>query len=162
VTLSIRLAEPDEYDKIGTLTAEAYLKDGFVPPGSDYEPTLRAAADRAAKAELWVAEGPAGLLGSVTFCPPGSVYREIARDGESEFRMLAVSPAARGLGVGTALTEQCLQRSRALGLDRVVMCSAWNMTTAHRIYQRLGFTRLPDRDWEPVPGVQLLAFTLDL
>ena len=42
------------------------------------------------------------------------------------------------------------------------MCSAWNMTTAHRIYQRIGFTRLPDRDWEPVPGVALLAFTLDL
>ncbi|MDX6237958.1 MAG: hypothetical protein QOG10_2773 [Kribbellaceae bacterium] len=162
MTLNIRLAEPDEYEKIGTLTAEAYLKDGFVPPGSNYEPTLRAAADRAAKAELWVAVGSTGLLGTVTFCPPGSVYREIARDGESEFRMLAVSPAARGLGVGTALTKQCLQRSRALGLDRVVMCSAWNMTTAHRIYQRLGFTRLPDRDWEPVPGVQLLAFTLDL
>jgi ribosomal protein S18 acetylase RimI-like enzyme len=162
VTLTIRLAVPDEYEEIGTLTAEAYLKDGFVPAGSDYEPTLRAAADRAAKAELWVAASPAGLLGSVTFCPPGSAYREIARDGESEFRMLAVSPAARGLGVGTALTEQCLQRSRALDLDRVVMCSAWNMVTAHRIYERLGFTRLPDRDWEPVPGVQLLAFTLDL
>ena len=103
MTLNIRLAAPDEYEEIGTLTAEAYLKDGFVPPGSDYEPTLRAAADRAAKAELWVAAGSAGLLGSVTFCPPGSAYREIARDGESEFRMLAVSPAARGLGVGTAL-----------------------------------------------------------
>ena len=155
MTLNIRLAAPDEYEEIGTLTAEAYLKDGFVPPGSDYEPTLRAAADRAAKAELWVATGPAGMLGSVTFCPPGSAYREIARDGESEFRMLAVSPAARGLGVGTALTEHCLQRSRALGLDRVVMCSASNMTAAHRIYQRLGFTRLPDRDWEPVPVVKL-------
>ena len=42
------------------------------------------------------------------------------------------------------------------------MCSASNMTAAHRIYQRLGFTRLPDRDWEPVPVVKLLAFTLDL
>ena len=162
MTLTIRLAVPDEYEEIGTLTAEAYLEDGFVPPGSDYEPTLRAAADRAAKAELWVAAGHADLLGSVTFCPPGSVYREIARDGEGEFRMLAVSPAARGLGVGTALTQQCLRRSRALSLDRLVMCSAWNMTTAHRIYQRIGFTRLPDRDWEPVPGVALLAFTLDL
>ena len=42
------------------------------------------------------------------------------------------------------------------------MCSASTMETAHRIYRRLGFTRLPERDWEPVPVVRLLAFTLDL
>lgn len=162
MTFGIRRAVPGEYEDIGTLTAEAYLSDGLVPAGSDYEPILRAAADRAAKAELWVASGPAGLLGSVTFCPPGSVYREIARDGEGEFRMLAVSPAARGLGVGTALTEHCLLRCRELGLSRLVMCSASTMATAHRLYRRLGFTRLPDRDWEPVPGVRLLAFTLEL
>jgi len=140
VTTDIRLALPTEYDEVGELTAEAYANDGFIPANSDYGLTLRNAADRAAKAELWVATDATGLLGTVTFCVPGSVYGEIARDGEGEFRMLAVSPTARGLGVGTALAEQCLQRSRAVGLDRVVMCSAWNMTTAHRIYQRLGFT----------------------
>ena len=42
------------------------------------------------------------------------------------------------------------------------MCSAAYMTTAHRIYERLGFTRLPERDWSPRPGVDLYAFSLDL
>jgi hypothetical protein len=36
------------------------------------------------------------------------------------------------------------------------------MTAAHRIYERLGFTRIPERDWSPVPGVDLLAYRLDL
>ncbi|HEY0474069.1 MAG TPA: GNAT family N-acetyltransferase [Kribbella sp.] len=162
VTTDIRLALPDEYDEVGELTADAYASDGFIPVGSDYGQTLRAAADRAAKAELWVAANATELLGTVTFCAPGSVYREIGLDGEGEFRMLGVSPKARGLGVGTTLSQLCIDRSRALGLSRVVLSSATYMTGAHRIYQGLGFTRLPERDWSPVPGVDLIAFSLDL
>jgi ribosomal protein S18 acetylase RimI-like enzyme len=162
VTTDIRLALPPEYDAVGELTTAAYASDGFIPAGSDYALTLAAAADRAAKAELWVAANSTGLLGTVTFCPVGSVYREIGRDDEGEFRMLGVSPEARGLGVGTALSRHCIDRSRELGFNRVVMSSARSMKPAHRIYERLGFTRLPERDWSPRPGVDLYAFTLDL
>jgi ribosomal protein S18 acetylase RimI-like enzyme len=102
------------------------------------------------------------LLGTVTFCVPGSVYGEIGRDGEGEFRMLGVSAKARGRGIGTALSMHCVDRSRSLGYHRVVLSSASYMTTAHRLYERLGFTRLPERDWSPRPGVDLYAFSLDL
>jgi ribosomal protein S18 acetylase RimI-like enzyme len=162
VTTDIRLAQPTEYDEVGELTAEAYAVDGFIPAGSDYGLTLRNAADRAAKAELWVAADGTDLLGTVTFCVPGSVYGEIAQPGEGEFRMLGVSDKARGRGIGTALSMHCVDRSRELGFQRVVLSSARAMTTAHRLYERLGFTRLPDRDWSPRPGVDLYAFSLDL
>ncbi|WP_427891058.1 GNAT family N-acetyltransferase [Kribbella sp. GL6] len=160
MTFEIRPADPAEYDAVGELTVEAYSHDGFVR--GEYAMTLRAAADRAAKAELWVAADSSGLLGTVTYCPVGSVYREIGADDEGEFRMLAVAGRSRGLGVGTALTERCIDRSRELGMRRVVMSSAQYMTTAHRLYERLGFTRLPERDWAPIPGVDLYAFALDL
>ena len=160
MTTDIRLATPAEYDAAGELTVEAYTHDGFVR--GDYAMTLRAAADRAAKAELWVASDSTGLLGTVTYCPPGSVYGEIAVEGEGEFRMLAVAGRARGLGIGTALTVRCIERTRELGLGRLVMSSAIYMVTAHRLYERLGFTRLPSRDWSPIPGVDLWAFALDL
>jgi ribosomal protein S18 acetylase RimI-like enzyme len=160
VTTDLRLALPAEYDAVGELTVDAYSHDGFVRGG--YARTLRAAADRAAKAELWVAADASGLLGTVTYCPPGSVYGEIAVEGEGEFRMLAVAGRARGLGIGTALTERCIERTRELGLRRLVLSSADYMTTAHRLYERLGFTRLPARDWSPIPGVDLFAFSLDL
>jgi len=162
VTLTIRPAAESEYDEVGALTAEAYLADALVPAGSGYDAVLRDAAGRADKAELWVAADESGLLGTVTFCPPGSPYREIGTDREGEFRMLAVSPAARGLGVGETLTRHCVERSRELGLDSVVLSSSSAMAAAHRLYGRLGFVRLPGRDWSPVPGVQLLAFVLDL
>jgi ribosomal protein S18 acetylase RimI-like enzyme len=158
VSLTIRRAVPDEYEYLGELTEHAYSSDGLVPAGSGYGAVLRDAASRAEKAELWVAAGAEGLLGTVTYCPAGSPYREIGLDHEGEFRMLAVSPAARGLGVGTALTQHCLDRSRSLGFTHVVLSSSVAMASAHRLYARLGFSRLPDRDWSPVPGVDLVAF----
>ncbi len=160
MTTEIRQALPEEYDAVGELTVAAYSQDGFVR--GEYAMTLRAAADRAAKAELWVAADESGLLGTVTYCPPGSVYREIGLDHEGEFRMLGVAGRARGLGIGTALTSHCIERTRELGLPRIVLSSAVAMTAAHRIYERLGFTRLPERDWAPIPGLDLYAFSLDL
>ena len=98
----------------------------------------------------------------MTFCPVGSAYREIGRDDEGEFRMLAVNPAARGRGVGRALVEHCLRRSRELGYAGIRMSSMDRMTSAHRVYERLGFVRAPQDDWSPVPGVNLLAYCASL
>ncbi|MFC9691691.1 GNAT family N-acetyltransferase [Kribbella sp. NPDC056951] len=160
MTWEIRQARPDEYDAVGDLTVDAYSHDGFVR--GEYAMTLRAAADRAAKAEVWVAVDASGLLGTVTYCPPGSVYREIGLDHEGEFRMLGVAGRARGLGIGSALTTHCIERTRELGLPRIVLSTAVYMKTAHRLYERLGFQRLPDRDWSPVAGIDLYAYELNL
>ena len=32
------------------------------------------------------------------------------------------------------------------------------MAAAHRLYERLGFGRGPERDWQPLPGVVLITF----
>lgn len=163
MTFEIRLARPDEYDVVGSLTLHAYTADGPSSVETDYAEQLRDATRRAEKAELWVAtDGDDRVLGSVTFSPPGSPYREISHDDEGEFRMLAVDPAAQGLGIGTALVRWCLDRSRSLGQRRMVLCTQDDNTTARQLYERLGFVRLPERDWTPAPGVDLVAFSLDL
>jgi hypothetical protein len=36
------------------------------------------------------------------------------------------------------------------------------MAVAHRLYGRLGFIRLPERDFRPLPGVDLLASAVQL
>jgi ribosomal protein S18 acetylase RimI-like enzyme len=102
-------------------------------------------------------------LGTVTFVSgEGSYSREIAGDGEAEFRMLAVAPEAQGRGVGRALVEECLRRAQALGADRLVLSSGEWMTTAHRLYESCGFRRTPERDWEPAPQVRLITYALEL
>lgn len=156
--------DPAELARIGTLTFDAYATDGFVADHDAYADHLRDAADRAAQAELYVALDEAGstLLGTVTFCPEGSSYRELAAPGEAEFRMLAVDPEARGLGVGEALVRLCIERAEELGYHALVLCSMPGQRRAHRIYERIGFRRTPDLDWAPVPTVQLLGYRLDL
>ncbi|MFC4000563.1 GNAT family N-acetyltransferase [Prauserella oleivorans] len=161
----VRPARPDEFAALGALTLAAYEADGLLlhAAGESYAAELRDAAQRAEQAELLAAVDASGtLLGTVTVAPPGTPYAEISRDGEVEFRMLAVAPEARGRGVGEALTRAVLDRARDLGATRVVLCSLDLMKSAHRLYARLGFTRLPDRDWEPVPGVTLYAYGLTL
>jgi ribosomal protein S18 acetylase RimI-like enzyme len=76
--------------------------------------------------------------------------------------MLAVDPAARGRGAGTALAMACVARARAEGRSAVALHSMQFMRPAQAIYARLGFVRRPNRDWEPVPGVRLLGFSLAL
>jgi ribosomal protein S18 acetylase RimI-like enzyme len=98
----------------------------------------------------------------VTICPEGSAWREVAEFGEGEFRMLSVSPAARRQGVGEALIDHVLSRFREEGAHAVVLSSLDDMSGAHRIYRRLGFERVPERDWEPLPEVRLIAFRQEL
>jgi ribosomal protein S18 acetylase RimI-like enzyme len=76
--------------------------------------------------------------------------------------MLVVDPAARGQGVGQLLVRACLDRARAAGKHRMVISTDPRMTTAHRLYERLGFSRLPERDWSPIPGTDLLVYSRDL
>ncbi|GAA2353419.1 GNAT family N-acetyltransferase [Streptomyces cuspidosporus] len=164
--ITIRRARDEELDGVGELTAQAYLGDGLLAfEDSDaYLGELRDARRRAELAEVLVAAdaGSDEVLGAVAFAVHGGAYAELAREGEGEFRMLAVRPEARRRGAAEALVRACLERGRELGLARIVISSQQQMTAAHRLYRRLGFVRAPERDWEPIPGITLWAFSVEL
>jgi ribosomal protein S18 acetylase RimI-like enzyme len=158
VSLEIRPATASEHAAVGALSVAAYQP--FVAGDHHYVEVLRDAAGRAAAAELLVAVDGDALLGTVTFVPDGGPLGEIAAPYEAEFRMLAVDPAAQGRGVGLALMRHVLGAAREHGKRGIVCSSLAEMRAAHRIYERLGFRRAPERDWSPVPGVDLLAFAV--
>jgi GNAT superfamily N-acetyltransferase len=165
MTVTVRPAHTDELPEVGELTVAAYAADCLLDDNDRYAAHLRDAVTRHREAEIYVAllDGREDVLaGTVTFCPEGSPWREVAQPGEGEFRMLAVSPAARRRGVAAALVGTCVERSRELGCTAVVLSSLPVQRGAHRIYERLGFRRLPDRDWSPYDGVELLGFGLEL
>ncbi|MCX4513154.1 GNAT family N-acetyltransferase [Streptomyces sp. NBC_01619] len=161
-----RQAKPEEYETLGEITAQAYLGDGLLAFGEDdgYLDALRDVAKRAAAAEVLVAvDSDERILGGVTFVPDGGPMADIARPGEAEIRMPAVAPAARGRGAGEMLVRACVEQARAVpGCRRLVLSTQRTMRSAHRIYLRLGFARTPERDWEPLPGLELLAYGLEL
>ena len=161
MSIEVRSVAPDELDKVGDLVMAAY--SALRPVRGAYEEEIRDVAERAAGADVLVAVEDGELLGTVTFVSgEGSYSREIAGDGEAEFRMLAVDPAAQRRGVGRALVQACLDRARALGCTALVICTRDFTIPAHKLYERFGFVRMPERDWSPMPGVELLALRLSL
>ncbi|MFD3743151.1 GNAT family N-acetyltransferase [Nocardia sp. NPDC058633] len=160
--LLIRPAHPDDYDAVAALTVDVYVGDGYVTSGDGYVRELADVAHRAAESEVLVAEHEGRVVGSLTVARPGTPYAEIARPGELEFRMLAVSKQARGLGVGTALVRAVVDEARSGECEAVVLTTMFSMVDAHRIYERLGFVPVPERDWATHDGLQLFVMRLAL
>jgi ribosomal protein S18 acetylase RimI-like enzyme len=168
VSFIVRVAEPTEYAEAGRITADAYCADDLLRRTDevidrDYEAELMDATRRAREAELLVAVDGGQVLGSVTWCPPPSPWRELAtRPDQAEFRMLSVAVAGRRRGVGRALVATCLDRARAAGMREVLLSSLPQMTAAHALYEEFGFVRAPELDHSPKPYVDLWAFRLVL
>jgi ribosomal protein S18 acetylase RimI-like enzyme len=183
----IREARPGELAAVGDVRVAAYAAGGFLSPG--YAPELRAlggagdgtvlvavpddatsAGATSARRRDGGAGGPAGgdgpgpglIAGTimlVTWPLPGEL---VAGPDEAEIRALAVTPGVQQGGVGTRLLLTALNWAELAGARRVVLSTLPEMRAAHRLYERIGFRRLPDRDWSPRPGVQLLAYCLEL
>src|SRR5262245_29024745 len=88
------------------------------------------------------------LLGAVVLPHRGSHLMILARGDEAEIRMLAVGPRARGRGVGELLVRECLARAAnpPLSAKAMVLWTQPGMKSAQRLYERLGFRRVPERD----------------
>lgn len=156
----VRVARGGHVADAGALTAEAYLADRLVDATDSYADELRDAERRAREATLLVAllppgEGDGGdaerddlvVVGTVTLAPYGTSYAEVAEPGELEIRMLAVAPEARRRGIAELLVTAALREAVAGGARRVVLSTLDSMEAAQRLYKRLGFVAVPERDW---------------
>ncbi|GGQ57102.1 MarR family transcriptional regulator [Streptomyces flaveolus] len=59
--------------------------------------------------------------------------------GVAKLRVLLVTPAARGLGLGTRLVERSLAFAREAGYRSVTLWTTDNLVSARRIYEHCGF-----------------------
>ena len=162
--LRVRDATVADAERAGVILVDAYRSLAAYVAEPSYEAELADVAGRLPPvAEVLVAERGGRLLGCATFVPgPGSPLAESLDEGEAGIRMLGVDAAAQGQGIGRLLVEACIERAGQQGRRAVFLHSTSYMHGAHRIYGRLGFGRVPERDWEPVPGLQLLGFRLPL
>ncbi|WP_067692958.1 GNAT family N-acetyltransferase [Nocardia jejuensis] len=158
----IRQARAGEFDAIGELTVEVYVGEGHIDPRSDYVAELADTAKRAGLAQILVAVRAGVVAGSLTVARPGTEFADIARPGEMEFRMLAVSKGARGAGVGSALVRAVIELARDEGFDAVVLTTMGGMADARRMYDRMGFVHVPERDWFTMAGNPLTVMRMGL
>ena len=85
-----------------------------------------------ARAAAWIAELAGERVGCV-FCVP-------ADERTAQLRILLVHPRARGLGLGTRLTRECLAFARSAGYERMRLWTNHPLVAARRIYLAEGFT----------------------
>lgn len=159
----VREARPDEYDRVGRITAEAYRAVGETEEA--YYPELRDVATRAALVPVLVAvdEATGQVLGGVTYVPgPGPYFENVFGESAAAFRMFAVAPEAQGRGVGRVLVSACIERARAAGRSSIGIYTRPFMQAAHRLYGSFGFRHVPELDWEFEPGEWLHAYRLEL
>jgi GNAT superfamily N-acetyltransferase len=85
-----------------------------------------------AREAAWIAE--------VDGAPVGCVFCVRHDDETAQLRLLLVDPAARGLGIGTRLIDECLRFARSAGYIRIRLWTNNVLTGARRLYERAGFT----------------------
>ena len=167
--LEIRDINANEFDELGAIMVNVYGSlDGFPTPHEqpDYYDMLRRIGSFTEKPKtrvLVALSEEAKVLGGVVYFSDmseygsgGSATRETNASG---IRLLAVKTEVRGAGVGKALTQACIDLARQSDNDQIILHTTDAMRVAWGMYQRLGFARSQDLDFEqgalPVFGFRL-------
>jgi predicted N-acetyltransferase YhbS len=159
----VRPARAEDRDAIRAMTLGAYAEYATLLPQAweGYRANIVAALARPAPARQVVATRAGAIVGAVLLYPSSPVPGRAGRAAVPEVRLLAVTPAARGQGIGEALMRDCIEQARAGGHPALTLHTTAFMQAALRLYGRLGFVRAPELDLEVAPGVIVTGHRLD-
>lgn len=166
IQLLIRKAEPNEYETIRRQRLASYEQYKHHIPLQHWhvlEGTLSKESDQRPDVNLFVAVIDGRIAGSVVLFPSKAKAYEWDTDvlEYPEIRMLAVDSEFRGNGVGKALVCHCIEVSKKLGDKRIGLHTGSFMESAMRLYERIGFERMPEADFEPLDdGIIVQAYQL--
>jgi ribosomal protein S18 acetylase RimI-like enzyme len=138
---SVRAVGDGLVDDLARLVPQ--LSPGRVPPTRDELVELLAQPG----VELLAAVDDGRIVGMLTLV----VYR-IPSGVKARIEAVVVDGAARGRGVGEALTREALDRAVTAGARRVELTSRPAREAANRLYPRLGFERLETNVYVWRPG----------
>lgn len=156
----IREANEGDAGAVTDLWTVAYVSEGEggrTAPYSeaDFTETFR-------RSQMFIAGREGVVVGVVALAAPGTPGCAIAHAEETELSRLVVSTSARRLGIGQALVSHCHVFARASGWSAIVLWSRHYQTAAHRLYESLGYKRVPERDETDESGHERLVFRLAL
>ena len=155
--ISIRNAKSEEFEIIGSLLIDVFSAlEGF--PNKDVHPTYYEYLENIGtltknKAiELLVAVSERNeILGSVVYYHDVKYYNSGGIVTEQKnccgFRLLAVTPKARGMGIGKRLTQFCIEKAQQSTSDYLIIHTTNAMKIAWKMYENMGFKRAKDLDF---------------
>ena len=138
--------------------------EDLIPPAAwqSYLEDILDVRSRLVEADLIVAELNTKLVGTVTFYSNLSYSSGVWPKGWASIRLLAVDPRYRRQGVGRALMDECVRRCRNQGIATIGLRTTKIMDIARRMYEHMGFVRVPEFDFHPASGVVVTAYRLDV
>lgn len=157
-TFLIREAKSEEFEQTGKLMVEVYSRLKGFPQPEDfpqyYDLLLHIGrlTEKPKTSLLIASDNKEGVLGAVVYFGDMSDYgsKGLATQEKNAagIRFLAVSPNARGLGIGKALTFACIQKAKDSGLVQVILHTTLTMMTAWKMYEKMGFQRADELDFD--------------
>lgn len=169
-TCLIRNANPLEFEEVGKLLVKVYAKlEGF-PKESEqpgYYKMLANVGELTNKpgVQLFIAiDNEDKIAGAVVYFDDmlyyGSGGTATLEKHAAGFRLLAVDPMFRGLGIGKELTLECIKKAKEGGHQQLIIHTTMAMQTAWKMYENMGFRRSQDLDFMqgdlPVFGFRLV------
>lgn len=163
----IREAKVSEYFPLGELMVQVYSQlEGFPKQDQipDYYDYLRNVGDLTTfpKVKLFVAVSDYGSVdGGLVYYGDMKYYGAGEESTKNQiaggFRLLAVHPQTRGKGLAKQLIDRCIKQARSEGFSQLLIHSTKFMMIAWKMYERIGFKRFSEIDFEK-GGVQVYGF----
>ena len=147
----IRDAAPADYPAIGEVVIAACRQYADLMAPDIFSLYLASLLDLDAHARhgrLFVVEADERVRGFSAFYPDASVQGYGLPRGWASGRAMAVHPAARGLGVARTLLATGERLAREAGAPVFAFHTASFMTSAIALYERLGYRRVPEFDFD--------------
>ena len=92
--------------------------------------------------------------------PAGTAALRVLDDSSCEAKRFYIRPQYRGKGIGGALLGRLIEEARAMGYKEVYGDTLESMSSALRMYRRLGFSEVAPYSPEPTPGAIYLKLVL--
>lgn len=159
--IQIREAREEDLDATARMMVEAYSQYAEHVPAhmwQDYADEIGDVRSRLASSTLIVAESGGEIVAAVTYYSDTALSDQKGHPaGYAGIRLLAVSNAARGRGLGRLLTDECIARAKAAGNPAIALHTSDLMKVARDMYERMGFERTPEADFKPNPDSDIVA-----
>ncbi|WP_340258972.1 GNAT family N-acetyltransferase [Brevibacillus borstelensis] len=154
--IRVRMAAPEDREAIQKLLVEAYEEyEHLLPEGrwAEYREELRESAMDDRPLARIIAECAGEIVGAVQlYVSAEAAYGMPELDIHTPIvRYLSVLPKARGKGVATGLIKESVRLSRELGASALHLHTTDIMASAIKLYERLGFERVPEKDIQSGP-----------